>query len=97
MRARWAKRSIWAACFREGSLMDEEECSRRRRRVRAYSRFCVASSAPPPCSGSGELRQRSSSAHSSNVAALGRHLQKGSCVPIAGARIPDRLPLRRAH
>ena len=39
MRARWANKLVWAACFLEGTLMDEEECSRRSRRVRAYSRF----------------------------------------------------------
>ena len=36
----WAKRSDCAACFFDGNLMDDEECSRRRSRVRAYSRFC---------------------------------------------------------
>lgn len=39
IRARWANKLVWAACFLEGTLMDEEECSRRSRRVRAYSRF----------------------------------------------------------
>ena len=39
MRARWANKLVCAACFFAGTLMDEEECSRRRRRVRAYSRF----------------------------------------------------------
>lgn len=39
MRARWAKRSDWVAFLLEGCLIEEEECSRRRSRVRAYSRF----------------------------------------------------------
>lgn len=39
MRARWAKRSDWVAFLFEGCLMKDEECSRRRRRVRAYSSF----------------------------------------------------------
>ena len=39
MKARWAKRSDCAACFLEGSLIDEKECSSRSNIVRAYSRF----------------------------------------------------------
>lgn len=43
MRARWAESDVWAAVLRDWILMPAECCSRRRRRVRAYSRFCDTS------------------------------------------------------
>lgn len=87
-RARWVRRVDWAACRRDWIFRREVVCSRRRRRVRAYSRFWVQRvksllklKAIEKRHGGQDSRQQSWYAHSWSTEAGVRVVWKGSCAP----------------
>ena len=76
-RARWVRRVDWAACRRDWIFRREEVCSRRRRRVRAYSRFWVQRvESLPRAKADKKLEQREGRTHSSSLGTLIARVQK---------------------